>query len=305
MSAATPGAMTRRHGVFLFALLVAIGLSVPPLALLGDVLTSDTYSHILLIPLVSAYFLYHGRTAVFADVNYCPRWGCPISAASLVLYLLGAWSLERSSVETSTVLTVASLSFVGGAFIWAYGGHAFTKAAFPFLFLLFMVPLPGRVMDGIIYFLQAGSAEVTNLIFAGVGIPHFREGFVFQVPGFSIEIAKQCSGIRSSLALAITAVLAAHLFLDTWWQRAVVIMSILPLVLIKNGIRISVLTLLAMHVDPVILVDGFLHRSGGVFFFLPVLGLMGAVIGVLRAVSDGSPRPSLLAAVDRKGSARA
>jgi len=41
--------------------------------------------------------------------------------------------------------------------------------------------------------------------------------------------------------------------------------------ILKNGIRIVTLTVLAIHVDPAFL-HGSLHRQGGVFFFL--LGLL-------------------------------
>jgi len=67
-------------------------------------------------------------------------------------------------------------------------------------------------MDGILYILQVGSAEAFQLFLAVSTVPFQREGFVFHLPGVSIEVAEQCSGIRSSLALLITSVLAGIFF---------------------------------------------------------------------------------------------
>ena len=135
--------------------------------------------------------------------------------------------------------------------------------------------------------MQAGSTEVTDILFALTGLPAFRTGFVFQLPGITIEVAKECSGIRSSLGLFITVVLAAHFFLKTNWTKGVLILSILPITILKNGIRILTLTLLAIYVDEGFLTGGFLHKSGGFLFFLPALGLIGILLYFLRK-TEGS-----------------
>jgi exosortase len=165
-----------------------------------------------------------------------------------------------------------------------------------------MVPIPNLLMERIIHFLQAGSTEVTEMILRATGISHLRERFVFHLPGFSIEVAKECSGIRSSLALLITVVLAAHFFLRAPWQKAVLVVSLLPIVLVKNGLRISVLTLLGVYVDQRFLTGGFLHQSGGFLFFLPALALIGFILWLLRRVRRDTPRPrgGTSAAVARK-----
>ena len=112
-------------------------------------------------------------------------------------------------VACSTVLVVI------GAFIALFGLRAFRAARFPLLFLAFMVPLPTAVEEWIIRVLQLGSAEFVAFLFPLTGMPVLRDACVFHLPGISIEVAPQCSGIRSSLALVITCVLAGHMFLKT------------------------------------------------------------------------------------------
>lgn len=279
------GTMATRHVCFCLSLVTVSALIVPPLALLGISFRSDYYSHIPLIPLVSAFLLHQQRKTLFNGAEYEPRWGVPVAAAGLLLYAAGKWAPSLNQHDALSLMVFSALLFLVGSFVFSYGTRAFKRSAFPFLFLLFMVPVPSGLMDRIIYFLQVGSAEMTDMIFKAVGIPYLREGLVFHLPGFSIEVAKECSGIRSSLALLITAVLAGHFFLRAYWQKAILVVLLLPIVLVKNGIRISVLTFLGMYVDQEILTSGFLHRSGGIFFFLPALALMGIILWLLKRVN--------------------
>ena len=104
-------------------------------------------------------------------------------------------------------------------------------------------------MDTFIHALQVGSTWSTALIFNLLGTSYFQEGFVFQMGKVTIEVAKQCSGIRSTMAMVITGVLAAHLFLRRPWSKFILMLTILPITVFKNGLRIVILTLLAIHVD--------------------------------------------------------
>jgi exosortase len=159
--------------------------------------------------------------------------------------------------------------------------QAFKTAHFPLSFLIFMIPIPTSIMDSFVSILQIGSTEFTNLLLTIIGVPFIREGFVFQLPGQSVEVAPQCSGIRSGLALIITALLAGHLFLKTWWKKVVLVICIFPITMFKNGIRITSLTLLGTYVDPRIL-QSSLHREGGIPFFIVALVLMAPILFFLR-----------------------
>ena len=76
------------------------------------------------------------------------------------------------------------------------------------------IPIPDFLMKKTIYGLQVGSIELSEILFTLSGLPFEREGFFCSLPGVSIEVSEQCSGIRSSLALLITSLLAGHFFLD-------------------------------------------------------------------------------------------
>jgi exosortase len=166
-------------------------------------------------------------------------------------------------------------------------GRAASKAAyFPLLFLILMVPFPQAMLDRIIYVLQTGSAWITGALFDVLGVPALREGFVFHLARIDIEVAKECSGIRSSMVLLILALVVSHFYLKRFWSKALFIVCGLFMMMVKNGIRIASLTLLAMYVNPSFL-TGRLHHQGGIVFFLLGLLLLLPVLWILQRGESG------------------
>ena len=122
---------------------------------------------------------------------------------------------------------------------------------------------------------------MAEIIFDLTGVPVLREGFVFHLPRMSIEVAKECSGIRSSIALLILAVLVSQFAFSKFWKKALFVCAGLLVMIVKNGVRIATLTILANYVDPEFLY-GRLHREGGVVFFLIGLALLLPLYWQLR-----------------------
>ena len=246
-------------------------------------LDDDLYSHIVLIPFISAYFIYAERERIFFRTQGGLAPGAALFASALLLYILALWAKTGlRENDYLSVMVLSALAFTWGGFLLFYGMEALKKALFPLLFLLFMVPIPTVLLEKVVYLLQVGSAEVSYGIIRLSGMPVLREGFVFHLPEMSIEVAEECSGIRSSLAVLITGVMAGHMFLKSRGRKVVLILTVLPVVIIKNGIRISTLALLASYVDRSFITNSFLHKNGGVFFFVLALLLLTLVVWVLR-----------------------
>jgi exosortase len=166
-------------------------------------------------------------------------------------------------------------------FVLFFGRGALENGRFPLLFLFLTIPFPAALLNHSIYILQKGSADIAEMIFDLVGVPAFREGFVFHLAHFNIEVAKECSGIRSSLALLILALVVGYLFLRTLWKQLVFVIAGLLIMVVKNGVRIATLTILAEYVDPSFLL-GRLHHEGGVVFFLLGLLLLLPILWLLQ-----------------------
>lgn len=275
--------LTPRHaafGVFWIVSVVVFWRTIS--ALVAYSLHHESCSHILVIPLVSAYLLFTERKQIFLAAR-------PSGTAGIGLIVIGAtlyWLTIRGSLpeQGNVPLSAATLALVLvwiGGFSWSYGLASARAAVFPLLFLLLMVPLPDPVLSWAIHLLQRGSTVVAYLLFEMVGVPVLKHGFVLSVPTVTIEVASVCSGIRSSIALFITCLLAAHFYLRTPWKVLVFLLLVFPLAVIKNGVRIVTLTLLSIHVDPGFL-HGNLHHDGGFVFFALALLLLLPVFLVLE-----------------------
>ena len=141
------------------------------------------------------------------------------------------------------------------------------SAAFPLAYLIFMVPMPDAMVDALETASKYASAEAANLFFHLSGTPVLRAGTIFQLPNITIEVAQECSGIRSSWVLLMTSVLAANLFLKTQWRRFVLVVFIIPLAILRNGFRIFVIGVLCINLGPQMM-HSVIHRRGGPLFFV-------------------------------------
>jgi exosortase C (VPDSG-CTERM-specific) len=138
---------------------------------------------------------------------------------------------------------------------------------FPLGFLIFMVPMPTHLLTLVESVLQHGSATAALVMFEIAGTAVFRHELIFQLPGIALEVAPECSGIRSTLALFITSTAAAYLYLRTPWKRVALVAVVLPLALLRNGFRVFVIGELCVHISPD-MIHSYIHRHGGPIFFL-------------------------------------
>jgi len=279
----------QRNILFVLFSIIAFLMLYPPLRdLLNSSPQSEYYSHIILIPFVSAYFIYLKRTTLFENAVYSYGAGAPLLAIAAVLFLAGrTQGAALNQNDYTSLITLSAIIFWAGTFIFLHGPAAFRAAMFPLLLLVFMIPIPSFLLDKAIFLLQVGSTGMSYLLFKLSGTPFSQEGFVFNLPGISIEVARQCSGIRSSIALLITSILAAHLFLQTGWKKAVLVLSAFPVAIFKNAVRIVVISLLSVYVDERFLTESFLHKSGGFLFYALGLAILGLILWLLK--DRGSP----------------
>jgi exosortase len=275
--------MPHPHKLFAAFALASIALFWSPLHQLGSLSLGDPrYSHIILIPLISAFFLYRERHQIFSRIAFRPWPGLPFLSATLALYGLLALGVVHPSANFALSLTMLAIVLAWAAvFTICYGVHASRAALFPLLLLLLLVPIPFDLMGWIISLLQRGSAEATYTLFNLAGVPMFRDGVRFELPGIGIEVAAECSSIHSAWALFITGLLLSHLYLRT--IRAKVGLSILtvPIAMLTNAVRIVTLWFLGTHVDTSF-ITGPLHHRGGALFSLVSLSILMTCLFLLR-----------------------
>lgn len=262
---------SRFLGAACFAVVLAAVFGHPLLTLIKYAASSQLHSYILLIPFVSAYLLYIRRDQLPKKYSV----DLPLAIVSLAIglgiliftYWLDFAGRVLGTPDRLTLLTLSFLCCLAAAGFFFLGRAWMRAAAFPLAYLIFMVPMPNAMADALEQASAAASAEMANLLFHLSGMPFFRVGPVFQLPNITIQVAQECSGIRSSLVLFITSILAANLFLKTPWRRVALIAVVIPLAILRNGFRIFVIGLLCVHLGPQ-MIHSLIHRRGGPLFFV-------------------------------------
>ncbi len=274
----------KRHHLA-FAFLVAVSIAVFWATLQGLVnagLTLVFCSQILAAPFITAGLIYLRKNEIFQKVEFYPKAGGTAIVAGLILYFIG----RHSSPFFTSYDALAAAAF-GVVVVWiaafyaVYGPTALRAAIFPLCCLLIAVPIPDYILNESVRYLQSGSTAIADCLFQLLGVPVMRDGFLLSLPGLTIEVAKECSSVRSSVALVITCLVAGYAFLHSAWKRTALILMALPLSILKNGIRIVTLSLLSIYVNPAFM-NSDLHRDGGILFYLLALAILFPIFRLLE-----------------------
>jgi exosortase C (VPDSG-CTERM-specific) len=263
--------MWRILGGACFAITLLGAFAQPLLALIDYAAGSDLYSYILLIPFVSGYLLYLRRNQLPKDYVVDRPLAMVFFAAGFGVFAFRYWvhfvGQSPAKVDDLALEISSFLCFLASGGFFFFGRVWMQAAAFPLAYLIFMVPMPDSMRECLELASKNASAEVANFLFRFSGIPFLRAGPIFQLPNITIEVAQECSGIRSSWVLLMTSVLAANLFLKTSWRRIVLVVFVIPLGILRNGFRILVIGLLCVNLGPQ-MIHSLIHTRGGPFFFV-------------------------------------
>jgi exosortase len=284
--------INRREAYFIGLTILAAAIFYRPLAIVvGSSFSVDQYSQVLVVPPLSGLLLYMEKKRIFARVSFSQ-----VGAALYVVFMGTFAYLARyaGAMDASNYISLSVLLFIAcciAAFLFCYGFHPLRAGAFPVFFLILMTPLPDKLRNHTITFLQYGSAEITDWLFTAAHIPFTRTGVILALPTVTIEIAQECSGIRSSLMLVITGLILGHLFLRSGWSKLALLVLLIPFTIIKNSIRIFTLSTLGMYVNPSFL-TGRLHHEGGIVFFALALAGVWVAIWLLQKLENSVMRGS-------------
>jgi exosortase len=276
--------MTKLAAPWSFALLCGISviLEWPALASTFSLaLNREEYTQILLVLPIVAAMIFLDRHLLKTPPVPGVGWGSAFFVASAVVAALAKWG-PGSDLGTRLALDMLAVAiWWAGAFVLCFGNAAARAFLFPLGFLLWLVPIPLPMLAHVITFLQQWSAFSAQLLFAAVGVPVSQDGFFLTIPGLTLEVAKECSSIRSSLLLVLTTMVLAQVELRSFWRKALLVTVAVPLSVAKNGLRIFTIAMLGTRVDPAYL-RGRLHHQGGVIFLVIALLVIFLLLWILR-----------------------
>ena len=264
-----PPAPSRRELVFAATCLAAAGIFVVPLtALVRFAWSSTLYSHVPLVPFIAAYLAWQ-------SLKQSPLSRCrtsriaPFTALAAAVLIAMSWFAPSAFAAPEDRLSLTTAAFVLVILTlgsWILGDASLRRARFAVLFLAFMIPLPSAWTAAIDTILQHGSAAIAELLFRLTGTPVFYTQLTFQLPGETLRVAPECSGIHSTLALLMVSLLAGHVFLRSPSRAALLTAAVFPLALVRNGVRIFTIGALCTRYGPA-MIESPIHRDGGPLFF--------------------------------------
>jgi exosortase B len=240
---------------------------------------SDEFAHAPLVLAIAAWLFWRQREmlAALPDATRGVG-GWWLLACGLALFALGR-SLGVSSVEfAAQVLVVA-------ATVWLMKGRQGLKAAwFPIGYLLFMVPLPGTLVDAVTEPLKHSISLIVVDVLHALGYPIGRSGVMITVGPYELLVADACSGLNSMFSLAALGALFIHLKGDSGrLHTALLVASIVPIAFAANIVRVIALVLITYHFGDAA-GQGFLHGAAGIVLMLVALAAFFAFDALLTRV---------------------
>jgi len=229
--------------------------------------SSSLYSYTLLIPFITLYLLQDKELR--CSGGHPRAWGRRglVSAGVLfAVFALPGFGRSDPSGELNRIRLALMIVALAGGLALYWGVSGWRVRMFPVLFLFVMIPLSPETESVFNELLQRASGWLAYHLIRFTGTPVVKDGPFLILPDLFLEVAEECSGIRSTLVLLITSALMAYLFLRRAATRTAFVLAVLPLGILRNAFRILVISWLTLYVDAGV-IHGPLHRRGGPLFF--------------------------------------
>ena len=222
-------------------------------------------------------WLFWGLRGRIAAVPAQPR---PL--AGWLVFSLGLFIYVVGQVFQISILEFGSQPFVVAGILLLLKGTAATRVAwFALFYFIFMIPLPGIIVDAVTGPLKNWISAIVVEILYAVGYPITRNGVVLTIGQYQMLVADACSGLHSMYSLSALGTLFMYIMARTSrLHNAIMVASILPIAFVANMIRVIILVLITYHLGDEA-GQGFLHGTAGMVLMLVALACFFALDALL------------------------
>lgn len=256
----------RRNWLLLLGLLC---LAIPTILELVSSLWSKTdQEHGAIVFVLVCWIFLRELPALLRLPDQPVNWGWVLIIPSLLIYVLGRaqeiWMFEVG----------AFIPLIAGVSLLYKGTAGFRALLFPILFMIFIVPLPGFLMDALTNGLKQNISVIAENILYSLGYPVARSGVTLTVGQYQLLVADACSGINSLFSLLALGFIYLYLQQYNAKLRNILLMiAIAPVAIIANIIRVMILVLVTYYFGDAA-GQGVIHGVAGIILFIIALLLM-------------------------------
>ncbi len=256
-------------------------LYVPSLVdLFNGIWSQDEQMHGPIVLGISIWLIYRNWPAMMeVSAGEPAHWsGWPIFVTGLLLYAIGR-SQDILIFEIGSVIWL-----LVGTILLTRGAKALKAQWFAMFFMLFMVPLPGMVVDAVTLPMKMAVSYVAEVVLFWVGYPIGRNGVILQIGQYMLLVADACAGLHTLLTLEALGLLYLNLVRrDSAFRNITLAILIIPISFTANVIRVMALSLITYHFGDEA-GQGFLHGFAGMVLFLSALLLIIGFDTMLQTV---------------------
>ena len=242
----------------------------------------DDYSAGQLVPLVAIFLLWRERKTL-AECTLKPCWwAMGLLMLAVAARAHGLLFMFESGQRYSLVLTIAALVLL------VAGWQVFRSVFWILLILFLMVPFPGRIHNMISGPLQ--TTATTGAVFVlEAFIKVSQQGNVVTLNGrIPMAVVEACSGLRMLTAFIIVAAFMAYMIKRPRWQKAVLLLSSVPVAVMCNIFRLCVTAVLFLVASSE-LAEKFFHDFAGIVMMPAAVLLMFAELWLMDKLTAAEP----------------
>jgi exosortase len=271
--------------------------------------------------LLSAHaLLFIGATALFfptiASLGAGP-WSTEAGVHGPLVLATGIWLIMRRSTEIRVLAVPGSLGIAAVAMAIAVAGYTFGRAFdfisvevgsmllaylavaysflgaavlrlmwFPIVYLAFMIPIPGSILDTATQPLKAVVSQSVTEVLGDFGYPVARVGVTIYVAQYQLLVEDACAGLNSLISLTAIGLFYVYVMRNTNWRYSILLLILVfPIAILANCVRVAALVLLTYYFGDAV-AQGFLHKFAGMVTFTSALlfiFLIDALLSPARA----------------------
>lgn len=238
------------------------------------------------IMLALAMWLAHQRWQTYADEK--GELGLTKIDVWSAWIVLGLGVVLYGLARTLGVIYVEVASFIpmlAGLILLRGGWPLLNALKFPVFFCLFMVPLPGFMIDGISHWFKTQVSVVVAELLWSLGYPITRAGVVLSIGPYQLLVADACAGMRTLFMLEAMGIFYLNVIRHSSVLRNVGLAClIVPISFTANALRVITLVLITYYWGDEA-GQGFMHGFAGIVLFFSAMVLMMVVDTLLRKLS--------------------